>query len=1233
MDFGFGVQEPAPANESEEQASSQFSEPASQPPFGDFSQMDPSAAEQAAAVAAEAEALEAVKKDGRALKDFPTQQNNPTVVKLAVAQNGQALQYASDELKGDRAIVLAAVSCDKGAWRALSYASSEMKKDREVVTAAVQQNGSALQFAAPVLKCDRGVVLEAVAQNGSMLKHASGQLRSDRGVVWKACTFNGAFRADLLKYASDELKGDRDFMLEAVKQKYSSLPYASEQLRGDRDFMLEAVKQDSSALEYASVQLRGDRDLVLEAVKQAGQALQYASDELKGDRAIVLVAVSQRGLAWRALSYASSEMKQDREVVTAAVQQHSSALQFAAPVLKGDRGIVLEAVAQNGSALKHASDQLRSDRGVVLRAVTQNGSALKHASEQLRGDRGVVLEAVTRYGSALEYASEDLRGDRGVVLEAVAQNGSMLKHASQQLSADRDVVLRAVAQNGNALVHASEQLRGDRGVVLEAVAKSGVALAHASEQLREDRGVVLEAVAQSGFALKYASEQLQGDRAVVWKACSSNAFMTCFDVSALEHASGELKSDRDFMLEAVNQDGSSLEYASVQLQGDREFMLEVVEHLVRLDKDGFSMRANRELKAACQVLQLSWKRLASHDLVARLEEWYEAAKKHKKQKTEGGLAEPVASTSGGEAAEGGGGLGASASEMAPPVEEQEVEAPRQQILLAAANHLLRHYFNVPYPRPGAAPLHVPPSAALLADAPPPSEHGSEHGVPRPNHGLANAVRKAALVRPIAKAYASCYVGSSLERSDFALGDDQLIALEVAALFGAAGRESEFSYSQDSVRHTAYKKVSCDAFAAYAESIQLPHRGPALQALRGTFTQQASAMTKVLEVAHDLDLFRCCTAGQMRPKLESIQGELQTSSVNALPADRKLFQQAVDAIRATGDRLLSLPPASREETQDRQSGTFRSCSLGEEAPEACMRAALLLPPPARTLANSAFLRTYSAPATKPRMHFQLEGAVYGLITWHMRRAGLSASEADAFYSQIRTNALATAMGEDSAAELLQPRLLMFIAVRFWTSADTFGSREFCSLLNEALRSDAADAIAHAAAITHALNAFCVSRRSGGSRVRWPPKHLTYRGTAMPRDKREFFTVGKKYRAPMFVATSFSEKVAVNFLKRLDPPTDHQTPPLQEPTLWRFHLDGNLPERERCMQANFIDRTDGTVRGEDEFLFAPYSVFTVRAVSWHAKPLVNGYVKRRHFIDIDVASDNSSEPDDLPLAPWC
>ena len=77
------------------------------------------------------------------------------VVLAAVAQNGEALLYASDELKADR----------------------------EVVLAAVAQHGHALRHASAELKADRGVVLAAVAQSGYALGHASDGLKADRGLV------------------------------------------------------------------------------------------------------------------------------------------------------------------------------------------------------------------------------------------------------------------------------------------------------------------------------------------------------------------------------------------------------------------------------------------------------------------------------------------------------------------------------------------------------------------------------------------------------------------------------------------------------------------------------------------------------------------------------------------------------------------------------------------------------------------------------------------------------------------------------------------------------------------------------------------------------------------------------------------------------------------------------------------------------------------------------------------
>jgi hypothetical protein len=55
-----------------------------------------------------------------------------------VAHNGLALAYASDELRADRDVVLAAVAHN---GIALSYASDELRADRDMLLAAVAQSG------------------------------------------------------------------------------------------------------------------------------------------------------------------------------------------------------------------------------------------------------------------------------------------------------------------------------------------------------------------------------------------------------------------------------------------------------------------------------------------------------------------------------------------------------------------------------------------------------------------------------------------------------------------------------------------------------------------------------------------------------------------------------------------------------------------------------------------------------------------------------------------------------------------------------------------------------------------------------------------------------------------------------------------------------------------------------------------------------------------------------------
>ena len=65
--------------------------------------------------------------------------------------------------------------------------------------------------------------------------------------------------------------------------------------------------------------------------------------------------------------------------------------------------------------------------------------------------------------------------------------------------------------------------------------------------------------------------------------------------------------------------------------------------------------------------------------------------------------------------------------------------------------------------------------------------------------------------------------------------------------------------------------------------------------------------------------------------------------------------------------------------------------------------------------------------------------------------------------------------------------------------------------------------------------------------------------------------------------------------------------------------------KCAHVNLVQKSN--VPGESEYLFAPYSAFTVLSARWHA-----GTAAAPHEIELLAAVDNKAEREDLPLAPW-
>ena len=66
--------------------------------------------------------------------------------------------------------------------------------------------------------------------------------------------------------------------------------------------------------------------------------------------------------------------------------------------------------------------------------------------------------------------------------------------------------------------------------------------------------------------------------------------------------------------------------------------------------------------------------------------------------------------------------------------------------------------------------------------------------------------------------------------------------------------------------------------------------------------------------------------------------------------------------------------------------------------------------------------------------------------------------------------------------------------------------------------------------------------------------------------------------------------------------------------------------RCKHVSLIER--GLFNNETEYLFAPYSVFTVKSVRWSSIADEDN----PHIVELEAAIDNRRHKDNLPSAPW-
>ncbi|CAJ1406850.1 unnamed protein product [Effrenium voratum] len=136
--------------------------------------------------------------DWRRVFDCPSLANDEDVALTAISLDWEAAHLISEKLRSDMHFMRRAV----GLNGLVLQLAVRLQGCRPAVLAALRQDGLALRFASEELRGDLKVVREAVANNPMALEFASEALCSQRDLVLAAVVRNG----HALQFAADELK-------------------------------------------------------------------------------------------------------------------------------------------------------------------------------------------------------------------------------------------------------------------------------------------------------------------------------------------------------------------------------------------------------------------------------------------------------------------------------------------------------------------------------------------------------------------------------------------------------------------------------------------------------------------------------------------------------------------------------------------------------------------------------------------------------------------------------------------------------------------------------------------------------------------------------------------------------------------------------------------------------------------------------------------------------------------
>lgn len=283
----------------------------------------------------------------------------------------------------------------------------DLSDNKIVILNSISRNGNNLKFASQKLKSNKDVVMKAVSTCGKALQYSN--LKNNKDIVMKAILND----PESYYMASVELKNDLDIIkLFLVKSPDKLLEF--DYLDNYTKVVKSVIKENGLALKYASKDLRTNKNVVVSACKNNIKALQYADISLlKNDSFIINLSKKLRND--QVIYYAHDSLLNSKDFVIKIINELSFNLYFINDKYKDDIEVVNASINKDIRNLSHASDRIKSNEQYVLELIKKHGPILIYAHKDLLTNECFMYKAIKEYNGSIKYLSGDLLNNKDFI--------------------------------------------------------------------------------------------------------------------------------------------------------------------------------------------------------------------------------------------------------------------------------------------------------------------------------------------------------------------------------------------------------------------------------------------------------------------------------------------------------------------------------------------------------------------------------------------------------------------------------------------------------------------------------------------------------------------------------------------------------------------------------------------------------------------------------------------------